>query len=372
MIVQSHDTKSALNSLRELGIVHIEHQNELLGHHLAEYREEVNTLTKAIAILSHVRVETKQEKPADWMGLVHKILTRREEIDFLKENIARLQTQISIWEPWGDFDPRDFERLSQRGIHIRLCEMKETDKDSIPEEVFLEEISDAGKKIKCLVISRELIDLPFETITLPTQSLSELKRIRKEEQHKMEQEKKALTGDVKYLDSLKDILIEKQNVLSLEEAYRGAREDGHIAVIKGFCPEDACDALKEKAKKEHWGLLLEDVSEEDQVPTLLKNPRWVDMIKPVFKLIDIIPGYKEVDVSLVFLIFFTIFFGMLIGDAAYGTIFITTVFICHQKFKNKVADHSVFYLGYLLSGFNHSLGCVNGNLFRTELAACDD
>jgi V/A-type H+/Na+-transporting ATPase subunit I len=34
-----------------------------------------------------------------------------------------------------------------------------------------------------------------------------------------------------------------------------------------------------------------------------------------------VPGYKELDISLIFLIFFTVFFAMIIGDAAYGSIF---------------------------------------------------
>jgi V/A-type H+/Na+-transporting ATPase subunit I len=34
-----------------------------------------------------------------------------------------------------------------------------------------------------------------------------------------------------------------------------------------------------------------------------------------------VPGYKELDISLVFLCFFTVFFAMIIGDAAYGSIF---------------------------------------------------
>ena len=67
-----------------------------------------------------------------------------------------------------------------------------------------------------------------------------------------------------------------------------------------------------KAKEQGWGLVIEDVGEEDDPPTLLKNAKWVNLSKPALNVIEILPGFKELDVSAVFLIFFTLFFGILI------------------------------------------------------------
>ena len=62
-------------------------------------------------------------------------------------------------------------------------------------------------------------------------------------------------------------------------------------------------------------------AEKEAVPTLLKVPKWVKIIKPLFDFLAISPGYNELDVSGAVMIFFTIFFGILIGDAGYGMVF---------------------------------------------------
>ena len=69
------------------------------------------------------------------------------------------------------------------------------------------------------------------------------------------------------------------------EDEKGMREDEELAVLKGFCPAEACQDIEKKAKKEHWGILFEDPSEDDHVPTLIRNPKWVNLIKPVFNFI---------------------------------------------------------------------------------------
>lgn len=70
-----------------------------------------------------------------------------------------------------------------------------------------------------------------------------------------------------------------------------------------------------------WGLSIEQ-PDDDRVPTLLRNPAWMKPIEAVFDLIGILPGYREIDVSMWFLLFFTLFFAMLVGDAGYGAIFL--------------------------------------------------
>jgi len=53
--------------------------------------------------------------------------------------------------------------------------------------------------------------------------------------------------------------------------------------------------------------VISDPSPEDEVPTLMRNPRWVTMIQPVLEFLGLTPGYRELDVSIPFLIFLCIF-----------------------------------------------------------------
>ena len=53
-----------------------------------------------------------------------------------------------------------------------------------------------------------------------------------------------------------------------------------------------------------------------------ENPRWVRPIEAVMDMIGVVPGYDEVDFSPLFLLFLSLFFAMLVGDAGYGLVFL--------------------------------------------------
>jgi V/A-type H+-transporting ATPase subunit I len=141
---------------------------------------------------------------------------------------------------------------------------------------------------------------------------------------------------------------------------------GNIAYIVGYVPSDAVKALEGEAKKEEWGIYVTEPSDEDNVPTLVRNPRWVSIIRPVFKLIEIVPGYKELDISPLFLLFLSLFFGMIIGDAGYAALYMAMTFFAQIKFGKKVKDHRVFFLFYLFSASAILWGILTGTVFGQE------
>jgi len=81
---------------------------------------------------------------------------------------------------------------------------------------------------------------------------------------------------------------------------------------------------------------------------------------------EILPGYRELDISLPFLIFFSIFFGMLIGDAGYGLVYMVITFLFHQKAKGKKVNTSNFFLFYILSLCAIIWGIFTGTFFGQE------
>ncbi len=115
------------------------------------------------------------------------------------------------------------------------------------------------------------------------------------------------------------------------------------------------------SKKKGAGYLIEDPRDPSEVPTLITNPRWISIIDPVFKFMNTIPGYDEFDISFVFLIFFSLFFAMLVGDAGYGILFLAATFFARRRIKN--APSAPFFLMYLLSGATILWGAVTGTWF---------
>lgn len=368
VVVLKKDVVSALKSLRATGTVHVEHQDPLTGYQLEERREEVEILENAINILS--TVEPGKAVPVmealDWTEIVNTVLERSAEVERYTESMAKRRILISQWEPWGDFNPQDIAELSARGIILRLCLVPKDKISNLPKGVILETVFSSGGIERCVAVSREEIDLPFETIPLPPMSLVRMQEQQEEDQKELDRAQSEINEHYAYFDSLQKILMERRDVLNFEEVQQGMREDGELVVLKGFCPEDLCAALAEKAKKERWGLLFEQPSDEDQVPTLLRNSKWAQLSKPALDMIDVLPGYKEKDVSAVFTIFFTLFFGMLIGDAAYGFIFACATFFVQKKLGDKVQDKTAFHLLYILTGFTMIWGILTGTYFGQQ------
>lgn len=369
VIVQKKDIVSVLEILRELGSVHVEHQEALSGYQLEERREEVEVLKQSLDILQRVggKSHVPQKDSCDWTEVVNSVLELSGEIEHDKESIAKREIQIRQWKPWGDFNPADIQELAARGIYVQLCEVPVKKTIEIPAGVILEKIYFAEGVHRCLAISREKIDLPFEMILPPSSSLKQMEKAQSEEWSKIEQAQQKIEDACCYLSVLQRILVERGNVLKFEEVEKGMREEEEIALLKGYCPADACGNIAAQAQQEQWGLLIEDPSAEDNVPTLLRNPRWLEMIKPVFNIINVLPGYREVDISPIFLLFFSIFFGMLIGDAGYGLIFLIVTIFLHVKLRNKVKDQAPFMLVYVLSSAAIVWGLLTGTFFGTIL-----
>ncbi|MGE4357966.1 MAG: V-type ATP synthase subunit I, partial [Candidatus Omnitrophota bacterium] len=150
------------------------------------------------------------------------------------------------------------------------------------------------------------------------------------------------------------------------EVIAGMGKAENLSYLRGYIPSDSADYFLSIARKEGWGVVVEDPSPEDNVPTLLRNPRWVSILNPLFKLLEIFPGYREVDISLLFLIFLSLFFGILIGDAGYGAIYLILTFLAKKKWQEKIKDKAIFSLFYILSLSAIIWGLLTGTIFGQE------
>ena len=371
MIVQNKDIVAALESLRGLGSVHVEHQELPASERIEEHRRDIEDLKGAIRVLQEAKAGENADgrEAADWRGTVKMILELFEEAETRREEIAKRQVKIGQWELWGNFDPEEVDGLSARGVHLQLCAVPKDKRGEAPEGVILETVFSSSGIDRCVAISKEEIDLPFEIIKLPATSLEKMHAWQKKDRARIDGIEREIADHQGYLRSLETALAAQKDALRFEEAAQGMREEEALAVLKGFCPADACQDIEAKAKKEHWGILFEEPADDDKVPTLIRNPKWVSLIEPVFKFIDIAPGYREYDISLFFLLFFSLFVGMLIGDAGYGMLFIAAVAWVHFKSGKKMQDPVPLYLAYVLSGCVVAWGVLTGTFFGQQWLA---
>ena len=371
LIVQEKDSKRALKNLALLGVVHVEHLEVLTGEPLSNINQNIDKINKAIQILGQISEAkpVKQEVlPREKVELtVDEILKNSEQIEKLKDNQQKRQKLIDYWKAWGDFNLGDINLIKEKGLTVSLYELLSSQMKQIPTDVLVEKISISGAIHYCLVVSRGEIILPGVVVNLPAQSLNNMIREQKEEQELIVNKENDIKAKLVYKDLLQDALLQNLDLKSFEEANAGMQKDGVLSVLKGYCPIHKESLLRDEAVKNKWGLLLEEPEATDNVPTLLQNNRFIELVKPVFDFMGIVPGYHEADVSFCFLLFFSMFFGILIGDAGYGAIFFGLTFYFHQKLKNQVTDKKPFYLVYFLSFCAIAWGLFTGTFFGASL-----
>ncbi|MFN7170220.1 MAG: V-type ATP synthase subunit I, partial [Candidatus Omnitrophota bacterium] len=166
-----------------------------------------------------------------------------------------------------------------------------------------------------------------------------------------------------FLPALEKIKLSLEKEKEFVEAKMGMGEEGSLSYLKGYVPEESTEKILMVAHEQAWGILVEAPSPEDSVPTLLRNFRAIEILNPLFRFLGILPGYQELDISFWFLIFLSLFFGMLIGDAGYGVIYLLLSFLIKKKWGNKIKEKSLFTLFYLLSFSAIIWGLLSGTIF---------
>lgn len=361
LVVQEKDIDATLRALRKVGVLHIEHQKAPVGDSITVLNERLRSLSHAIEVLAESKEKkTKSENPD---GVVSSILKLLDDRDVLIESLKKIGKNIDIWQEWGNFDPKLIDDLENRDIWVRLCKINKKEAKDVPRGVILEELFKKGNILYCTAISREETELPFETLSLPKQSLEQMVEIQKREEDRVKEIDQKLIELSKYKDALSSYKKELEALIEFNKAHAGMGRFERLSYLRGYSPIYNVGLLEKASEKEKWGLMVEDPDEKDNVPTLIRNPRWIEIIRPMFQMIKTIPGYKEVDISFWFLLFFSVFFGMLIGDAGYSLVFFIINLLCHIKLKNRIRDKSFFFLMYVLSLCAIVWGVLTGTFF---------
>ena len=121
--------------------------------------------------------------------------------------------------------------------------------------------------------------------------------------------------------------------LAFEQAKELMSEQGAIAVVSGWVPATRVSELTAAARASGWGILLREPADGEVPPTLINPPKVFRPVKALFEGLGIAPAYDEADVSVPFMCYFSLFFAMLVGDGAYGMIFLAATLWGWRKWR---------------------------------------
>jgi V/A-type H+-transporting ATPase subunit I len=368
LLFETGDAEATVQYLRKLGVMHVEHQNLPESRDISALEEKVAIINSSLDILNQAIASQKNIQPqnkitGDWAEDANHIIELGKRQEQLESSSRNITGKINEWDRWGDVDLNQVQHLSQNGIYLKLYQAPVKEIRNFPDDVVVKTIFTAGDIANCVAISRRQFECPFIEILPPKESLSLLKSRLAENAKDMEMIKGELIKSACFYEAFLGIRKKLDKEIEFQKVLSGMGTEGAIGYVTGYIPFDMEGQLIKEARSRKWGIVITDPSDEDNVPTLLRNPKWVDRITPVFDLLGLTPGYRELDVSMLFLIFFSIFFGILIGDAGYGVAYILITFVLQKKLKGSAELQTTLSLFYVLGSSAVIWGVLTGTFF---------
>ncbi len=367
VISLEHHREATLEKLQDLGVIHVHPIEKPLTNNAGNVADKLKNVRDCFIALDEFGDFSMQKNidisPEKCVEVVNELEEKRSQ---LNESLQQLSQQISELKFLGEFPPEKIHQLKNNGIFVKLyrCNIDETpEKPEIPEDCVMHELIRENSKVAFAVVGTKDFSINIPEIVLPDVSLLNLVKRSENVSEKIESIKLKIKNYVFCRKKLEKYEQKLQEDFERETAGDQLSKNGNLIYLQGFAPETDLDKINEAVNKNGWGLLETDVDIDDpNVPVKLKIPKLFKTAKVILDFVGIVPGYNETDVSVCFLFFLTIFFGMIIGDAGYGILFLLIATIA--RFKIKVPKSKLpLNLFLIMSIFTIFWGWLNGNFF---------
>ncbi|MBR2838539.1 MAG: hypothetical protein IKE55_07145, partial [Kiritimatiellae bacterium] len=286
-------------------------------------RGEVSDAEAAVRLIRKARGKARRDSLDVRARGVGEVLALGVDRDALVAERERLEREIKAYEPYGDFDPALARKLLDRGVGIGEI-------------------------------------LPAK---LPEMRLSKMREKLGRVENRMR------IDDARLAASDDEAIVRRFPQMADRVAFAAAREllesRGAVKVVSGWIPEPRVAGLKARVGEMGWGVLVRGPEEGEDPPTLIEPPRLFRPMKVLFDGLGIAPAYNESDVSVPFMCYFSLFFAMLVGDGAYGAIFLAATLALRGKLPR-----SWFVLLTVFSSATILWGLLSNTWFGASIPWC--
>lgn len=363
-VVTAYSSKDALlSSLCDLGVLHVAEKKAADG----AAAERFSSISSLLFELKDYATEEQTEPLSDeeFESVYTEAVSALEKKKILVAKKTELFVEADKLRPWGSFDSAKIKELT-RSVDLHFYRL---DKKAFKSLVQSEEIKfirlASVEKMETVAVLGEL-DKSFNGIefVVPEKGPVQLEEELSLCEAALAECDNILKNAAKHLNSFSEQLLKTKNDVAYSAVSETLCQEDTLVWLSGYIPESEQERFTLTAEKQNWAWMIDDVAEDDaNVPTKIRYNKLTALIRPVFDILGVVPGYKEYDISFWFLAFFALFFAMIIGDAGYGALFLLGTVIFHIKAK-KTAN--ITLLLYLLSGTTIIWGALTGTWFGLE------
>ena len=327
----TEEKEGFLEQLQELGVVDISRSEKPVDQDSHQMLAQATRAKKALEFLEGI----DYTKDTDAEAIAKATVTVEDDpvtfIEGCRSRIAELgvaladaEKQMKARLPWGEYDRKAVEGLSDLGYAVRYyCVDKKRFDEAWGGLYPLQVVSEDGKKVWFVTVAPkdEIYSFPVQETAAPEGTYAEAAALAGSIREEIITCKAGLMNAKDYIPAIKEAcnrdLVELDRYLA-DSAAVAAAED-HITVFTGFAPVDDDQILVEAFDKMGVFYIKEEAVEEDNPPIKLKN-NWFTRQFESFTGMYGMPVYSEFDPTAIVAPFYLLFFAMCLGDAGYGIV----------------------------------------------------
>ena len=321
LLCVADEAERTLAALRDLNVAHLD-LTAAPGAATGPAKERLEQAERAVRIVQKAQREWAAPVAAKAALAVDEVLTLDVQREKLKGEAETLRSAIRRYAPFGDFDPALARRLEAVGVKLLL-------RDDGSYELLYGDETAAERP------GTHAVPLPAERLSVTQERLSAT-------EHEIDAvTEKIASADVEAIIGSVPELRDAVAFAAAKDELSANRVDGvmsgdsapQISLVRGWIPVDGVTAVSTAAKANGWGIALRDPSADETPPTLIRPPKLFRPVVALFNGLGIAPAYREADVSVPFMCYFSLFFAMLVGDGGYGAIILALTLLGWRKYR---------------------------------------
>ncbi len=372
LVARAEDRKRLLGTLGNLGVAHLIPVDPAAAVADEQCTRRLGAVERAHQVLAGVAPSgPAPEMPA--MDAANEVLEIERREAEGRNRLATLHHQLEQIAVWDNLRLEHLKELREAGVDLHFYAMPATAVAAVEAECVEVVGQLPGRKVLVAVAVRAgkaEIKVPEEAVPEPLPA-HDAHTIRAE----AAEVDAALHRDTKRLHELAALapVLEEERVRLAEQAelsvaQRSAVADEHLFALQGWVPKETAATLADTINGKGIPVAVEllEAGEDEQPPTLVRPPAWARPIEGLFQMLGTIPGYREYDVSIPFMIALPIFTAILIGDGGYGAILLLGPLLAYRRISGMIGARFTQLL-MLVGAVTLVWGCITSTFFGVSL-----
>ena len=349
IVLLNKEKEEALKSLRKIGLVHLE-KIEGAGEKLTAFKEYSNNAMLTESILGEIKLPKQKKATAPSLSddevikLCSEVVAKSERKKQLMEEISADTTELDRFAQWGSVSLEDLDYLKEKGIALKLYEINADKYNLVDQDIQTILVNNDKKTVRFLIVNggdgrpENLLPEAFE-VPYPRISTTDLEKEIRNDEKELDEIQAFYEVNAKFVPAITSFKKALESDIEFENINCGMNcekegTENDLAWLSGYVPSANIEEFKKYCAENSWAIAFADPEDDDtEVPTKLKNNKFVSLIYPLTDFLGTVPGYHEFDISGWFLLFFTIFFAMIFGDGGYGLLVAAVILLLMIKTK---------------------------------------